>query len=99
MNVAHILDTHFGWAVKALGRRLATPVFDGATEKDIKEQLKAAKLPSSGKVQLWDGISGTPFEQPVTVCYIYMLKLSHLVDDKIHARSIGPYSLITQQPL
>jgi len=99
MNVGQILETHLGWAAKALGVRFATPVFDGATEKDIKSQLKAAKLPSSGKVQLWDGISGQPFEQPVTVGYIYMLKLSHLVDDKIHARSIGPYSLITQQPL
>jgi DNA-directed RNA polymerase subunit beta len=99
MNVGQILETHLGWAAKALGLRFATPVFDGATEKDIKAQLKAAKLPSSGKVQLWDGISGQPFEQPVTVGYIYMLKLSHLVDDKIHARSIGPYSLITQQPL
>src|SRR5690349_4374416 len=99
MNVGQILETHLGWAAQALGLRFATPVFDGATEKDIKAQLKAAKLPSSGKVQLWDGISGQPFEQPVTVGYIYMLKLSHLVDDKIHARSIGPYSLITQQPL
>jgi len=99
MNVGQILETHLGWAAKALGVRFATPVFDGAPEKDIKAQLKAANLPSSGKVQLWDGISGVPFEQPVTVGYIYMLKLSHLVDDKIHARSIGPYSLITQQPL
>ena len=99
MNVGQILETHLGWAAKALGVRFATPVFDGATEKDIKSQLKAAKLPSSGKIQLHDGISGQPFEQPVTVGYIYMLKLSHLVDDKIHARSIGPYSLITQQPL
>jgi DNA-directed RNA polymerase subunit beta len=99
MNVGQILETHLGWAAKALGVRFATPVFDGAREPDIKAQLKAAGLPSSGKVQLWDGISGQPFEQPVTVGYIYMLKLSHLVDDKIHARSIGPYSLITQQPL
>jgi len=99
MNVGQILETHLGWAAKALGVRFATPVFDGATEKDIKSQLKAAHLPSSGKIQLHDGISGQPFEQPVTVGYIYMLKLSHLVDDKIHARSIGPYSLITQQPL
>ena len=99
MNVGQILETHLGWAAHALGLRFATPVFDGATEKDIKAQLSAAHLPSSGKVQLWDGISGQPFEQPVTVGYIYMLKLSHLVDDKIHARSIGPYSLITQQPL
>ena len=99
MNVGQILETHLGWAAQALGLRFATPVFDGATERDIKSQLKAAKLPSSGKVQLYDGLSGQPFEQPVTVGYIYMLKLSHLVDDKIHARSIGPYSLITQQPL
>jgi DNA-directed RNA polymerase subunit beta len=99
MNVGQILETHLGWAAHALGVRFATPVFDGATEKDIKQQLKDAHLPSSGKVELWDGISGVLFEQPVTVGYIYMLKLSHLVDDKIHARSIGPYSLITQQPL
>jgi DNA-directed RNA polymerase subunit beta len=99
MNVGQILETHLGWAAHALGLHFATPVFDGATEKDIKAQLKQADLPSSGKVQLWDGISGLAFEQPVTVGYIYMLKLSHLVDDKIHARSIGPYSLITQQPL
>ena len=99
MNVGQILETHLGWAAQALGVRFATPVFDGATEKDIKSQLKSANLPTSGKIQLHDGMSGTPFEQPVTVGYIYMLKLSHLVDDKIHARSIGPYSLITQQPL
>src|SRR5579871_1753444 len=99
MNVGQILETHLGWAAKALGVSFATPVFDGATEKDIKGRLTDANLPTSGKIQLHDGISGQPFEQPVTVGYIYMLKLSHLVDDKIHARSIGPYSLITQQPL
>ncbi len=99
MNVGQILETHLGWAAQALGVRFATPVFDGASERDIKEQLSKAGRPTSGKVQLFDGISGQPFEQPVTVGYIYMLKLSHLVDDKIHARSIGPYSLITQQPL
>ncbi|HTS51446.1 MAG TPA: DNA-directed RNA polymerase subunit beta [Bryobacteraceae bacterium] len=99
MNVGQILETHLGWAAQALGLHFATPVFDGATEKEIKQELKEANLPSSGKVQLWDGLSGQAFEQPVTVGYIYMLKLSHLVDDKIHARSIGPYSLITQQPL
>jgi len=99
MNVGQILETHLGWAAKALGLRFATPVFDGATEKDIKQQLVAAGLPTSGKIVLHDGLTGLPFEQPVTVGYIYMLKLSHLVDDKIHARSIGPYSLITQQPL
>ncbi|MCS7025064.1 MAG: DNA-directed RNA polymerase subunit beta [Bryobacteraceae bacterium] len=99
MNVGQILETHLGWAARALGVHFATPVFDGATERDIKEMLAKAGLPTSGKVQLTDGMTGLPFEQPVTVGYIYMLKLSHLVDDKIHARSIGPYSLITQQPL
>ncbi len=99
MNVGQILETHLGWAAHALGLKFATPVFDGATEKDIKEQLARSNLPTSGKVKLYDGITGQLFEQPVTVGYIYMLKLSHLVDDKIHARSIGPYSLITQQPL
>ena len=99
MNVGQILETHLGWAAKALGVQFATPVFDGATEKGIKDMLKKANLPSSGKTRLFDGMTGQEFEQPVTVGYIYMLKLSHLVDDKIHARSIGPYSLITQQPL
>jgi DNA-directed RNA polymerase subunit beta len=77
----------------------ATPVFDGATEAEIKDVLAKANLPQTGKTRLYDGMTGNPFEQEVTVGYIYMLKLSHLVDDKIHARSIGPYSLITQQPL
>ncbi len=99
MNVGQILETHLGWAAAALGLHFATPVFDGANEPDIKEYLEKAGLPKSGKTKLIDGMSGQPFEQPVTVGYIYMLKLSHLVDDKIHARSIGPYSLITQQPL
>src|SRR5207302_1238629 len=99
MNVGQILETHLGWAAQALGVHFATPVFDGAAEKDIKAQLTTAKLPTSGKVQLWDGISGQPFEHPVTRGYIYMLKLSHLVDDTIHARSLGLYSLIQQQPL
>ncbi len=99
MNVGQILETHLGWAAHALGLHFATPVFDGAAELDIKNQLTKAGLPTSGKIQLFDGMTGLPFEQPVTVGYIYMLKLSHLVDDKIHARSIGPYSLITQQPL
>jgi DNA-directed RNA polymerase subunit beta len=99
MNVGQILETHLGWAAHALGLHFATPVFDGATEKEIKKQLTEAKLPTSGKTELFDGMTGQLFEQPVTVGYIYMLKLSHLVDDKIHARSIGPYSLITQQPL
>jgi DNA-directed RNA polymerase subunit beta len=99
MNVGQILETHLGWAAKALGVQFATPVFDGATEREIKKALTDAHLPTSGKTALFDGMTGTQFEQPVTVGYIYMMKLSHLVDDKIHARSIGPYSLITQQPL
>ncbi len=99
MNVGQILETHIGWAAHALGLYFATPVFDGATEPEIKEWLERAGLPKSGKTRLFDGMTGEPFEQDVTVGYIYMLKLSHLVDDKIHARSIGPYSLITQQPL
>ncbi len=99
MNVGQILETHLGWAAHALGLHFATPVFDGATEGEIKGWLEKAGLPSSGKSRLVDGMTGEEFEQSVTVGYIYMLKLSHLVDDKIHARSIGPYSLITQQPL
>ena len=150
MNVGQILETHLGWAAKALGDKIsgllsgangaelvrrelktvfrnsalagffdelsdeelleqarslqegiafATPVFDGAQEQEIKEYLEKAELPKSGKIELHDGMTGEKFDQPVTVGYIYMLKLSHLVDDKIHARSIGPYSLITQQPL
>jgi DNA-directed RNA polymerase subunit beta len=99
MNVGQILETHLGWAAKALGLYFASPVFDGATEREIKERLQQASLPTSGKTDLYDGMTGDKFEQPVTVGYIYMMKLSHLVDDKIHARSIGPYSLITQQPL
>ncbi|OFV94807.1 MAG: DNA-directed RNA polymerase subunit beta [Acidobacteria bacterium RIFCSPLOWO2_02_FULL_60_20] len=99
MNVGQILETHLGWAAKALGVYFASPVFDGATESEIKKMLKQADLPLSGKTELYDGMTGDKFEEPVTVGYIYMLKLSHLVDDKIHARSIGPYSLITQQPL
>jgi DNA-directed RNA polymerase subunit beta len=99
MNVGQILETHLGWAAHALGLYFATPVFDGATENEIKNWLDQAGLPKGGKTQLFDGMSGDAFEQNVTVGYIYMLKLSHLVDDKIHARSIGPYSLITQQPL
>ena len=99
MNVGQILETHLGWAAEKLGVHFATPVFDGAAERDIKDQLTSAGLPTSGKIELHDGMTGIMFEQPVTVGFIYMLKLSHLVDDKIHARSIGPYSLITQQPL
>ena len=99
MNVGQILEAHLGWAARALGLHFSTPVFDGASEREIKSQLDAARLPNSGKTYLCDGLTGERFEQEVTVGYIYMLKLSHLVDDKIHARSIGPYSLITQQPL
>ncbi|QQS43027.1 MAG: DNA-directed RNA polymerase subunit beta [Acidobacteriota bacterium] len=110
MNVGQILETHLGWAARVLGLHFATPVFDGASEQEIKKHIKSAndrydelKLPPSvgpsGKTRLYDGLTGEQFEQKVTVGYIYMLKLSHLVDDKIHARSIGPYSLITQQPL
>jgi DNA-directed RNA polymerase subunit beta len=99
MNVGQILETHLGWAAHALGLYFATPVFDGATELEIKNWLDRAGLPRGGKTRLFDGMTGDLFEQDVTVGYIYMLKLSHLVDDKIHARSIGPYSLITQQPL
>jgi len=99
MNVGQILETHLGWAAHKLGRYYTTPVFDGAHEQEIKRELGEAGLPPSGKITLYDGMTGLPFEQPVTVGYIYMMKLSHLVDDKIHARSIGPYSLITQQPL
>ncbi|HEV2708015.1 MAG TPA: DNA-directed RNA polymerase subunit beta [Pyrinomonadaceae bacterium] len=110
MNVGQILETHLGWAARVLGMHFATPVFDGATEPEIKQMIRRAAdnlreqgLPEivgdSGKTVLYDGLSGEPFEQKVTIGYIYMLKLSHLVDDKIHARSIGPYSLITQQPL
>ena len=99
MNVGQILETHLGWAAHALGLHFATPVFDGATEDEIKAWLERSGHPRSGKTRLFDGMTGEAFEQDVTVGYIYMLKLSHLVDDKIHARSIGPYSLITQQPL
>jgi DNA-directed RNA polymerase subunit beta len=99
MNVGQILETHLGWAAKVLGFKVSTPVFDGASEKEIKEEMKKAGLPLAGKVTVFDGLTGRPFDQKVTVGYIYMLKLAHLVDDKIHARSIGPYSLVTQQPL
>ena len=99
MNVGQILETHLGWAAQVLGLHFSTPVFDGATEVEIKQWLTKAGLPTSGKTKLFDGMTGEPFELEVTVGYIYILKLSHLVDDKLHARSIGPYSLITQQPL
>jgi DNA-directed RNA polymerase subunit beta len=99
MNVGQILETHLGWAGHELGLKFATPVFEGATEAEIRQMLDEAGLPVDGKSLLFDGMTGEAFEQRVTTGHIYMLKLSHLVDDKIHARSIGPYSLITQQPL
>ncbi|MBU1923830.1 MAG: DNA-directed RNA polymerase subunit beta, partial [Candidatus Omnitrophica bacterium] len=99
MNVGQILECHLGWAVKALGISVSCPIFDGAKEGEIKELLKKAGLPEDGKITLYDGYSGEPFDQKVTVGYMYVLKLIHLVDEKIHARSIGPYSLVTQQPL
>jgi DNA-directed RNA polymerase subunit beta len=99
MNVGQILETHLGWAADRLHLWVDTPVFDGITEKEIKELLKKAGLPESGKTPLFDGMTGDLMAQEVTVGYIYMMKLYHLVDDKIHARSTGPYSLITQQPL
>ena len=99
MNIGQILETHLGWAAHKLGYRTYSPPFSGVTEEEIKEELKKAGLPETGKVALYDGRTGEPFIQPVTVGYIYMMKLNHLVEDKIHMRSIGPYSLITQQPL
>jgi len=106
MNVGQILETHLGWAAKVLGFKVATPVFDGATETEIRTAMKEAdddknsKIKvGSGKVVAYDGFTGRPFDQKITIGYIYMMKLAHLVDDKIHARSIGPYSLVTQQPL
>jgi DNA-directed RNA polymerase subunit beta len=99
MNVGQILETHLGWAVKALGLWVASPVFDGAKEEEIKDHLRQAGFPASGKTVLFDSRTGKPFHQEVTVGQIYMMKLAHLVDDKMHARSIGPYSLVTQQPL
>jgi DNA-directed RNA polymerase subunit beta len=99
MNVGQILETHLGWAAKAMGYRVVTPVFDGVHEAEIRQCLKEAGLPEDGKTVLYDGRTGKAFDQKVTVGYMYMLKLDHLVDDKVHARATGPYSLITQQPL
>ncbi len=99
MNIGQVLEVHLGYAAKALGWKVMTPVFDGAKETDIFELLAQAGLPETGKTQLYDGRTGEPFDNPVTVGYKYFLKLHHLVDDKMHARSIGPYSLVTQQPL
>ena len=99
MNIGQVLEVHLGYAAKALGWKVATPIFDGANEKDIRETLKLAGLREDGKTVLYDGRTGEPFDNLVTVGYPYFLKLHHLVDDKIHARSTGPYSLVTQQPL
>ncbi len=99
MNIGQVLECHLGWAAKTLGRKVATPVFDGASESDVFDTLKLAGLPETGKTSLYDGRTGMPFDNEITVGYMYMLKLAHLVDDKIHARSTGPYSLVTQQPL
>jgi DNA-directed RNA polymerase subunit beta len=99
MNIGQIMETHLGWAAEALGMKVASPVFDGAPEDKIEDLLERAGLPREGKITLFDGRTGEPFDAPITVGYIYMLKLAHLVEDKVHARSTGPYSLITQQPL
>jgi len=99
MNIGQVLETHLGWAAADLGVKVATPVFNGATEGQIVEELAKAGLPASGKMALYDGRTGDRFDQEITVGQIYMLKLAHLVEDKIHARSTGPYSLVTQQPL
>ena len=99
MNLGQVLEVHLGMAAKALGWKVATPVFDGASDEEIKELLKEAGLREDGKSIIYDGRTGKKFDNPVTVGVMYMLKLHHLVDDKIHARSTGPYSLVTQQPL
>ena len=99
MNVGQVLETHLGWAAKLLGLKFATPVFDGIKEKDIRGYLKQAGLPENAKTRLFDGRTGEAFDQEIVVGYIYMMKLGHLVADKIHARAVGPYSLVTQQPL
>ncbi|MDN3515779.1 MAG: DNA-directed RNA polymerase subunit beta [Candidatus Brocadia sp.] len=99
MNVGQILETHLGWAAKTMGFRTISPIFEGATEEEIRATLKESGLPEDGKTVLYDGRTGEPFEQKVTAGYMYMLKLHHLVDEKVHARATGPYSLITQQPL
>ena len=99
MNIGQVLEVHLGYAAKTLGWKVATPIFDGATDKDIEAALKQAGLDPEGKSWLYDGRTGERFDNKVTVGYVYFLKLHHLVDDKIHARSTGPYSLVTQQPL
>jgi len=99
MNLGQVLEVHLGAAARLLGMKVATPVFDGASEEDIENLLKESGLTADGKTILYDGRTGEPFDKPITVGVMYMLKLHHLVDDKIHARSTGPYSLVTQQPL
>ena len=99
MNIGQVLETHLGWAAKCLGYQAICPVFEGATVEEIKAELKKAGLPEDGKVTAYDGRTGLPFDKKVVVGYIYIMKLIHMVDDKIHARSTGHYSLITQQPL
>jgi DNA-directed RNA polymerase subunit beta len=99
MNLGQLLETHLGFAAKRLGYKVATPPLNGLSEEQIKGELKKAGLPEDGKVLLYDGRTGLPFPEKITVGYIYMMKLIHMVEDKIHTRSIGPYSLITQQPL
>jgi len=99
MNVGQILEAELGWAAHQLGMQMISPIFDGAREKDIRARLKEVGLPEDGKITLYDGLTGEPIEEKVTVGYMYIMKLAHLVEDKIHARSIGPYSLITRQPL
>jgi DNA-directed RNA polymerase subunit beta len=99
MNLGQIYETILGWAGKELGIKFATPIFDGAHESEVRDYIEKAQLPANGQVKLYDGLTGVQFDQPTTVGIIYMLKLGHMIDDKMHARSIGPYSLITQQPL
>jgi DNA-directed RNA polymerase subunit beta len=99
MNLGQIYETILGWAAKKLGVKFASPIFDGATQEQVEGKLEEAGLPKDGRVTLYDGRTGEPMDQKTTVGYIYMLKLNHLIEDKMHARSIGPYSLITQQPL
>ncbi len=99
MNIGQVLEAHLGWSAKVLGIEIASPVFDGATEEDVFASFRESGLPENGKTKLFDGRTGVPFDELITVGYVYMLKLAHLVDDKIHARSTGPYSLVTQQPL
>ena len=99
MNIGQVLEVHLGYAAKTLGWKVATPIFDGANEQDIADALELAGLDGEGKSWLYDGRTGDRFDNKVTVGYVYFMKLHHLVDDKIHARSTGPYSLVTQQPL